>query len=156
MAVFAGTFTMEAAHAIAADMETGQSSVFDTIAALAMKSLISVDVSGTETAYRLLETTRAYAQSRLKENGEAAQAMQRHADYCCRYFEHAEQEWESKTAAEWLARYGIMLDDVRAALDWAMGEGDDRSEEHTSELQSLMRISYAVFCLKKKKDKRRT
>src|SRR3546814_7945167 len=31
-----------------------------------------------------------------------------------------------------------------------MGE-TDRSEEHTSELQSLMRISYAVFCLKKKK-----
>src|SRR3546814_5399122 len=29
----------------------------------------------------------------------------------------------------------------------------DRSEEHTSELQSLMRISYAVFCLKKKKEK---
>src|SRR3546814_2446633 len=28
---------------------------------------------------------------------------------------------------------------------------DERSEEHTSELQSLMRISYAVFCLKKKK-----
>src|SRR3546814_7973486 len=28
----------------------------------------------------------------------------------------------------------------------------DRSEEHTSELQSLMRISYAVFCLKKKKN----
>src|SRR3546814_9406987 len=31
------------------------------------------------------------------------------------------------------------------------GEADVRSEEHTSELQSLMRISYAVFCLKKKK-----
>src|SRR3546814_9095618 len=31
------------------------------------------------------------------------------------------------------------------------GIGTDRSEEHTSELQSLMRISYAVFCLKKKK-----
>src|SRR3546814_7090553 len=30
------------------------------------------------------------------------------------------------------------------------GERDRRSEEHTSELQSLMRISYAVFCLKKK------
>src|SRR3546814_2141776 len=41
-----------------------------------------------------------------------------------------------------------------AALD--LGEGGQRfrvgrSEEHTSELQSLMRISYAVFCLKKKK-----
>src|SRR3546814_10792414 len=32
--------------------------------------------------------------------------------------------------------------------------GTRRSEEHTSELQSLMRISYAVFCLKKKKTKR--
>src|SRR3546814_3871127 len=31
----------------------------------------------------------------------------------------------------------------------------DRSEEHTSELQSLMRISYAVFCLKKKRTKNR-
>src|SRR3546814_3548633 len=31
-----------------------------------------------------------------------------------------------------------------------------RSEEHTSELQSLMRISYAVFCLKKKKKNQRT
>src|SRR3546814_2546883 len=32
-----------------------------------------------------------------------------------------------------------------------VGQRIDRSEEHTSELQSLMRISYAVFCLKKKK-----
>src|SRR3546814_8153876 len=42
-------------------------------------------------------------------------------------------------------------------LRWAAGDGSVlrrlylRSEEHTSELQSLMRISYAVFCLKKKK-----
>src|SRR3546814_10483162 len=57
---------------------------------------------------------------------------------------------------------------MRAAIDAARGAGRkvaftlsdnfvidrhraDRSEEHTSELQSLMRISYAVFCLKKKK-----
>src|SRR3546814_1504424 len=32
---------------------------------------------------------------------------------------------------------------------------DPRSEEHTSELQSLMRISYAVFCLKKKKNQKK-
>src|SRR3546814_1832486 len=35
------------------------------------------------------------------------------------------------------------------------GLGIGRSEEHTSELQSLMRISYAVFCLKKKKKKQK-
>src|SRR3546814_14411973 len=34
----------------------------------------------------------------------------------------------------------------------ALQQRDQRSEEHTSELQSLMRISYAVFCLKKKKN----
>src|SRR3546814_7637154 len=43
----------------------------------------------------------------------------------------------------------------RFALAWSYGHcgggGVRRSEEHTSELQSLMRISYAVFCLKKKK-----
>src|SRR3546814_9016851 len=35
----------------------------------------------------------------------------------------------------------------------ALGEKEYRSEEHTSELQSLMRISYAVFCLQKKKSR---
>src|SRR3546814_1558214 len=39
---------------------------------------------------------------------------------------------------------------AQSANDFAVVKGR-RSEEHTSELQSLMRISYAVFCLKKKK-----
>src|SRR3546814_4984552 len=39
---------------------------------------------------------------------------------------------------------------------WMPEGAHARSEEHTSELQSLMRISYAVFCLKKKKKKTRT
>src|SRR3546814_3972515 len=42
-------------------------------------------------------------------------------------------------------RWHEVLDELEAV------EGPLRSEEHTSELQSLMRISYAVFCLKKKK-----
>src|SRR3546814_8181659 len=44
-----------------------------------------------------------------------------------------------------MRRIGISLKDL------APNEEEARSEEHTSELQSLMRISYAVFCLKKKK-----
>src|SRR3546814_7886703 len=43
------------------------------------------------------------------------------------------------------------LDDVGAQAARLRHHADCRSEEHTSELQSLMRISYAVFCLKKKK-----
>src|SRR3546814_5653114 len=51
------------------------------------------------------------------------------------------------------------IDIVRFVLALRSGDSgaaqtSSRSEEHTSELQSLMRISYAVFCLKKKKQKR--
>src|SRR3546814_9726416 len=76
--------------------------------------------------------------------------------------------------ALWLARDPADADDLvqacieRALSRWSTRRGDgslkawlfaiahrqfidQRSEEHTSELQSLMRLSYAVFCLKKKK-----
>src|SRR3546814_3179227 len=48
------------------------------------------------------------------------------------------------------ANVGDELVDRRKAFDAEQARHRDRSEEHTSELQSLMRISYAVFCLKKK------
>src|SRR3546814_4131359 len=47
-------------------------------------------------------------------------------------------------------RGGTQLHPVRQPA-FGVAERRARSEEHTSELQSLMRISYAVFCLKKKK-----
>src|SRR3546814_5976231 len=49
---------------------------------------------------------------------------------------------------------GLGARPAREAEGAASG-GAGRSEEHTSELQSLMRISYAVFCLKKKKEVKR-
>src|SRR3546814_7617183 len=64
------------------------------------------------------------------------------------------------------AFFSTTLSDIRpslpsALLDEICGSGTQlshrgRSEEHTSELQSLMRISYAVFCLKTKKETKRT
>src|SRR3546814_4542283 len=53
-----------------------------------------------------------------------------------------------------LGRYGGLVDDLLDLVEQRpeLGEPLTRSEEHTSELQSLMRISYAVFCLKKKKN----
>src|SRR3546814_3407749 len=54
--------------------------------------------------------------------------------------------------------YGKYLDDRNGFFEFVPARNfndpkavPERSEEHTSELQSLMRISYAVFCLKKKK-----
>src|SRR3546814_2837112 len=76
-----------------------------------------------------------------------------------------------KYGLEFMPATGLGYGDVRPTLRELAGDGaslmiahasgyntaapEIRSEEHTSELQSLMRISYAVFCLKKKKTKTR-
>src|SRR3546814_10780673 len=61
---------------------------------------------------------------------------------------------QAKAFLEWLAADNFTFlghAEFRADADSPSdGQGLRRSEEHTSELQSLMRISYAVFCLKKK------
>src|SRR3546814_7471723 len=70
-----------------------------------------------------------------------------------------EKFWSGKTDETALATAAAGLRTAAWARQHALGAdwlpaGDfSRSEEHTSELQSLMRISYAVFCLKKKKTK---
>src|SRR3546814_7048560 len=56
---------------------------------------------------------------------------------------------QGKTFPFWLPKFDADFSRIRDFL-W-IRIGYERSEEHTSELQSLMRISYAVFCLKKKK-----
>src|SRR3546814_1122771 len=70
--------------------------------------------------------------------------------------------WNPQVAAmEREREAAAAVDDTDAAADAADasavdgGELPARSEEHTSELQSLMRISYAVFCLKKKTNQNR-
>src|SRR3546814_8760675 len=54
--------------------------------------------------------------------------------------------WVAHTGSRELFRLAVL------AIALGVAFGAARSEEHTSELQSLMRISYAVFCLKKKKN----
>src|SRR3546814_9535812 len=56
-----------------------------------------------------------------------------------------ERETQRNIELMWLT--GRLMPDFKTIADFRR----DRSEEHTSELQSLMRISYAVFCLKKKR-----
>src|SRR3546814_1838367 len=62
---------------------------------------------------------------------------------------------DAERAQHWLSVGAQPSDRVARFLDAAgikeRAARNNRSEEHTSELQSLMRISYAVFCLKKKK-----
>src|SRR3546814_1845711 len=56
----------------------------------------------------------------------------------------------SKAVSRLEASLGVTLLHRSSRVVTVSTAGEGRSEEHTSELQSLMRISYAVFCLKKK------
>src|SRR3546814_5064606 len=83
-------------------------------------------------------------------------AVQHRADPAGRQVVEA-QRAPRQQGAQKLCRAGIAAAEpppalLREGIGLARREGTEkRSEEHTSELQSLMRISYAVFCLKKKK-----
>src|SRR3546814_9387366 len=94
-------------------------------------------VSGVETFLEMLAAERGAAQNTLE-------AYRRDLDAYAGFL--AGRGGEVATAGP---------DDIRAFLGRLAQAGmAPRSEEHTSELQSLMRISYAVFCLKKKKPKK--
>src|SRR3546814_6395305 len=70
---------------------------------------------------------------------------------------YATPEAGEKLAAAPLTLRSTLLRLIEAESEYARNgaPAQIRSEEHTSELQSLMRISYAVFCLKKKKKKQK-
>src|SRR3546814_4923253 len=72
--------------------------------------------------------------------------------------EAADDAGDHAVAARAAKRCGVAHGDPQCAENsWTASTSTrTRSEEHTSELQSLMRISYAVFCLKKKKTKNAT
>src|SRR3546814_2681537 len=57
---------------------------------------------------------------------------------------------ETATLASWFNQFLGMIAQLVQRIGSAPSDLQSRSEEHTSELQSLMRTSYAVFCLKKK------
>src|SRR3546814_2789897 len=63
----------------------------------------------------------------------------------------------ARLGADFQDRPGVRLQELVDVAEYRLPlvRDRDRSEEHTSELQSLMRISYAVFCLKKKKEKQK-
>ncbi|MBW8724980.1 MAG: winged helix-turn-helix domain-containing protein [Inquilinus limosus] len=127
LSIFASDFTLESAYAVAADGKVAVSEIVEGMANLVAKSLISADVSGVATQYRLLDTTRAYALLKLAEAGEAQLVARLHAGHHRDLLARAATELETRSDADWLAAYGRKIDDVRAALDWAFSADGDRS-----------------------------
>ncbi len=119
VAIFAGSFSLEAAFSVASDDDLDRKQLIEAVAGLVSKSLLVVGSGTSGVRYRLLDTTRAYARQQLAECGEQEAAARRHSVYYRDLFARAEAEVLARPTSEWLANYACEIDNVRSALDWA-------------------------------------
>ena len=121
LAGFAGSFTLDAAIAVAGEPGADHWETVDALGRLVDKSLVTVE-GDEQPRYRLLETLRLYAAERLAAAAETAAVAERHARYYTELFDRAYEAWETTPDAAWLAVYRPEIDNVRAALDWALAD----------------------------------
>jgi len=125
LSVFAGGWSLEAAEAICADGAGILSNqVLDLLTQLVNKSLVLVEDRVGEARYRMLETIRQYARGRLLVSGESEQTGDRHLDFFCRLAEEAEPHLHGPEQVVWFNRLETEFDNLRAALEWSLQEGD--------------------------------
>jgi len=127
LAVFPGSFTLEAAAAVAGDEGADETVVVDLLSQLVERSLVVAEQGEAGPRYRLLETMRAYALEKLAEAEDTGAIRRRHAAYFAELLAPVSDETLRMTTAEWSVRYSVELDNLRAALEWAQGSSGDRA-----------------------------
>jgi hypothetical protein len=85
------------------------------------RSLVVAETNATGNRYRLLETTRSYAREKLGASADLSELERRHARYFREWGARAVDDWIATPDAYWRATYLPERDNVRAALDWALG-----------------------------------
>jgi predicted ATPase/DNA-binding winged helix-turn-helix (wHTH) protein len=121
LSVFVGPFTLEAAQAIADDARD-VSQVATTIAGLVDKSLMTVSPTEHPSQYRLLDTTRAYAATKLADRNEVDVIAKRHALY---YSEHLAEIRIGLAHKRNVSVHARQVGDIRAALQWSLSPSGD-------------------------------
>ncbi|HYZ98670.1 MAG TPA: hypothetical protein VE575_07975, partial [Acidimicrobiales bacterium] len=123
LAVFAGSFPLDAARAVCAGGPVAADDIVTALARLVDKSLLVVHDGGTEARYRLPDTIRQYARHRLEAAGETAATRDRHLDHFLSLAERAEPELE-RDQDTWRRRLEADHDDFRVALGWGLSAPD--------------------------------
>jgi len=119
LGTFAGSFSLAVAARMVANESVDTSEAIDLIGRLADRSLVTV-LAGDPPRYALLETARYYALGRLAAEDQLDTASERMAAAVLQLLDAAYQEYWSLDEAIWLHRYQPELDNVRAAINWAM------------------------------------
>jgi predicted ATPase/DNA-binding winged helix-turn-helix (wHTH) protein len=116
LAVFRGPFDLEATRCLAWDINANTD--IEALTGLVAKSLVCLDPTGTAAPYRLLTITRTYAQRLLEQHGEHDVASQRHAQWIRNVMEGSVRDLAELNSLQWDCKYGHLLPDVRAGLEW--------------------------------------
>jgi len=119
LGTFAGSFALDTAAYCVADVTLDVCEAIDVIGRLVDRSLVTT-LPADPPRQRLLETARIYALDRLAAEGELERARGRMAETLLRVLDTAYEEYWSVDEAVWLNQYAPDLDNVRAALNWAM------------------------------------
>ncbi len=99
--------------------------VLDGLETLVDSSLLRLDEPPDgEARFWMLETIREYALEQLEASGEADATRRQHAAYCLELAEEAEPKLTGAEVAQWLDRLDLELDNIRAALQWAVDMGN--------------------------------
>jgi predicted ATPase/DNA-binding SARP family transcriptional activator len=123
LAVFGGSFTLEAAEVVCAGQPLEVDDILDGVSALVDKSLVVMEPGGGVARYRLLETVRQYGIERLAAAGERDALEERFARYYLAMVEEAEPKLVGGSNAPGLvALLSAELDNLRAASGWAVDD----------------------------------
>jgi predicted ATPase/DNA-binding winged helix-turn-helix (wHTH) protein len=125
LAVFVGTFSLEAAQSVAAETPLERGQVVEAVASLVAKSLVATEIGPKTVRCRLLDTTRTYALDKLIRSGEAAAVALRHATYYRELFELADSAASRLSKSKGSAVHREHVSNIRAALEWSFSAQGD-------------------------------
>jgi predicted ATPase/DNA-binding SARP family transcriptional activator len=117
LSVFAETFSLPAAAAVAASTGAERDDMAFVLADLVAKSMIAIDQDPVAFQYRLIETLREYGRRRLAEAGETAEARRRHAAWYLTLAQEAADHIADPGRRRWLERIDADQADFQTALD---------------------------------------
>ncbi len=125
LAVFVGSFTLEAAEFVGSGAELEPVQVLNGLAGLVDQSLVSAEPAGEVMRFRLHEITRQYARVRLAEAGEEVSVRNRHLEFFCRLAEALEANLHGTLPPGAFGRLTQDYGNLRGALEWSTHEHGD-------------------------------
>jgi predicted ATPase/DNA-binding SARP family transcriptional activator/class 3 adenylate cyclase/DNA-binding CsgD family transcriptional regulator len=142
LSVFAGGWTLDGAERLGAGPEIPVEDVLDVLSRLMDKSLALASARPDGVRYRMLRPIRQYGLERLAESGEAESVHRLHASEFLWIAEEAEKQLKGADQNRWLRTLDTELDNIRAALGWALQSTD---EPDTGRLEIGLRIAGALW-----------